>query len=101
MAMIQVEVWDATGSKRQRVELPDDAAVNRILVVLVEKLNLPRNSPDGQLMSYKFHHKESGRQLLDRQTLKEAGVVEGDILRIQPEITAGGADRVNRHPAPM
>ncbi len=89
MAMITVQVWDATGSKRQDVELPDDAPVNRILVVLIDKMKLPRQSPDGQLMSYKFHHKASGRQLLDGQTLKESGVAEGDVLRLQPEITAG------------
>lgn len=90
MAMIRVEVWDATGSKRQLVELPDDVAVNRVLVVLVEKMRLPQVAPDGQPMSYKFHHRSSGRQLLDRQTLREAEVREGDVLRIQPEITAGG-----------
>jgi len=90
MAMITIEVWDATGSKRQLVELPDDAAVNRILVVLIEKMKLPEQSPDGQRMSYKFHHKNSGRQLLDTQTLSEAGVRPGDVLRLQPEITAGG-----------
>jgi uncharacterized ubiquitin-like protein YukD len=89
MGMISIEVWDATGSKKQQVELPDDAPVNRILVVLIEKMRLPRNSPDGQLMSYKFHHKASGKQLLDTQTLTEAGVKSGDVLRLQPEITAG------------
>ena len=91
MGMITVEVWDATGSKKQEVELPDDAPVNRVLVVLVDKMRLPRNSPDGQLMSYKFHHKATGMQILDSQTLSEAGVTEGDVLRIQPEITAGAA----------
>ena len=40
-------------------------------------------------MSYKFHHKASGRQLLDGETLVQAGVKDGDILRVQPEITAG------------
>jgi hypothetical protein len=40
-------------------------------------------------MSYKFHHKASGRQLLDDQTLRSAEVLNGDILRLQPEITAG------------
>jgi hypothetical protein len=89
MGMISIEVWDATGSKKQQVELPDDAPVNRILVVLIDKMRLPRNSPDGQLMSYKFHHKASGKQLLDSQTLTEAGVKTGDVLRLQPEITAG------------
>ena len=88
---ITIQVWDATGSRRQDVEVPADAPVNRLLVVLVEKMGLPRNSPDGQLMSYKFHHRASGRQLLDHQTLRDAGVAEGDVLRLQPEITAGAA----------
>jgi hypothetical protein len=89
MGMIVIEVWDPTGSKRQQAEVPDDVAVNRLLVVLTEKLNLPRLGPDGQVLSYKFHHKTSGTQLLDRQTLKDAGVATGDIMRLQPEITAG------------
>lgn len=87
--VLSVEVWDATGNKRQTVEAPSDVPINRIMVVLIDKLNLPRHGPDGQLMSYKFHHKASGRQLLDGQTLADAGVQAGDILRIQPEITAG------------
>lgn len=86
---ITIEVWDATGNKKQTVELPADAPVNRVIAVLVERMNLPRHSPDGQLMSYKFHHKATGRQLLDSQTLHSAEVRSGDILRLQPEITAG------------
>lgn len=87
---ITVEVWDATGNKKLSASLPKDSPVNRILVLLVDRMNLPRHSPDGQLMSYRFHHKASGRQLLDEETLADAGVREGDVLRIQPEITAGG-----------
>ena len=89
MGMISIEVWDATGNKRQSVELPDDAPINRIIAVLVDRMNLPRNSPDGQLMSYKFHHKATGRQLLDTVSLRDAGVADGDIVRLQAEITAG------------
>jgi hypothetical protein len=91
MADIKIEVWDATGNKRQVVEVPADAEVNRLIAVLIERMNLPRNSPDGQMMSYKFHHKSSGRQLLDTETLAAANVKDGDILRLQPEITAGGS----------
>ena len=40
-------------------------------------------------MSYKFHHKASGTQLTDDQTLADANVQDGDVLRLQPEITAG------------
>ena len=89
MATISIQVWDATGNKRQTVELPDDAPVNRIVAILVDRMSLPRHSPDGQFMSYKFHHRASGRQLLDDQTLAEAGVKDGDIVRLQAEITAG------------
>ena len=89
MGMITIEVWDATGNKRQAVELPDDAPVNRIIAVLVDRLSLPDRSPDGQMMSYKFHHRASGRQLLDTETLSQAGVSDGDVMRLQAEITAG------------
>jgi len=84
-----MRVSDISGSRLDEVEAPDDVAVNRLLVVLIERLNLPLNSPDGQLMSYKLHHRRTGSQLLDQQTLGQAGVLDGDELRLQPEITAG------------
>jgi hypothetical protein len=87
---INLEVWDATGNKRLKVTVPNDVSVERILMVLADKLHLPRYAPDGQLMSYKFHHRRLGVQLLDDQTLAQQQVVEDDIVRIQPEITAGG-----------
>jgi hypothetical protein len=89
MGMVKVKVLDVTGSKSCDVEAPDDVAINRILVLLVERMNLPLNSPDGQIMSYKLHLRRTGTQLLDRQTFLEAGVASGDELRLQPEITAG------------
>ncbi len=89
MGMVRVEVWDATGNKRQDVEMPDDAPMNRILAVLLERMQFPRQGPDGEPLSYKLHHRASGKQLLDEQTLGDVGVRAGDVLRIQPEITAG------------
>ncbi|TWT87153.1 hypothetical protein Mal64_26880 [Pseudobythopirellula maris] len=93
MSDISIEVWDATGNKRQLVEAPADAPVNRLIAVLIERMNLPRHSPDGQMMSYKFHHKRSGRQLLETDTLTSAEVASGDVLRLQPEITAGSGPK--------
>ena len=87
--MLTVHVWDATGNKRQEVEMPDDAPVNRLIAVLLQKMNFPQYAPDGRPLSYKIHHRRSGKQLLDNQTLGEVGVKSGDILRLQPEITAG------------
>ncbi len=89
MAVLTVQVWDATGNKRQAVEMPDDAPVNRLLVVLVDKMNFPQYAPDGQPLSYRLHHRASGKQLLDEQSLSDVGVHDGDVLRLQPEITAG------------
>jgi len=94
MSFLAIEVWDATGSRKSSFEVPDDVPVNRVLVVLIEKMNMPRHAPDGQLLSYKFHHQASRKQLLDEQTLFQAGVRDGDVLRLQPEITAGGSDYV-------
>ncbi len=93
MAMVNVQVWDATGNKRQQVDMPDDAPVNRILAVLLEKMKFPQYAPDGQILSYKFHHRASGKQLLDDQCLKDVGVKDGDVLRLQPEITAGAGGK--------
>ncbi len=89
MSMIKMRVSDISGSRVNVVEAPSDVAINRLLVVLIERMNLPLNSPDGQLMSYKLHHRRTGSQLLDQQTLEQAGVTDGDELRLQPEITAG------------
>ena len=89
MGMIRTNIWDITSSRSQSAELPDDIETARLLVLLVERMNLPLNSPDGQIMSYKLHHKQSGKQLLDNQTLADAGVSDGHDLRLQPEITAG------------
>ncbi len=93
MSEVNVEVWDATGNKRTPATLPSDAAVAKIIHVLAQRLDLPVVGPDGMPLSYKFHHKNSGRQLGDHETLAEAGVRENDILRLQPEITAGNAGR--------
>lgn len=89
MGKVNVTIVDTTGNKEQKASLPDDAAVRRIVAKLVQMMNLPAVGPDGQPMSYKFHHKASGKQLTDDQTLAEGGVKDGDILRLQPEITAG------------
>jgi WXG100 protein secretion system (Wss), protein YukD len=90
MPSIRIRVLDVSGSRARDVDAPDDVAVNRIVALLVEKMSLPLNSPDGQIMSYKLHHRRTGQQLLDGQTLAEAGVIESDEVRLQPEITAGG-----------
>lgn len=89
MGKVNVVIVDATGNKEQKVGLPDDIKCGIIMVKLIEKIKLPSVGPDGNPISYKFIHKVTGRQLLEAQTLSEAGIKDGDVLRLQPEITAG------------
>ncbi len=89
MPNINVTVYDSTENKRVPVELPDDAPVNKLISVLVSRLSLPTMGPDGAPLSYKFHHKNTGRQIQDNMSLAASQVKDGDLLRLQPEITAG------------
>lgn len=86
---INLIILDITGNEKGIVEVPDDIPVNRIIAVLTEKLSMPKYSNDGQLISYKFHHKETHMQLLDNQTFNDANVSNNDSLIIQAEIIAG------------
>ncbi len=89
MGTINVTVFDSTENKRVPAELPDNAPANKLITVLVDKLKLPKTGPDGAPLSYKFHHKNSGKQVQDSASLISSGIKDGDTLRLQPEITAG------------
>ena len=89
MAKVDVVIVDVTGNKEQEAALPDDAPVRRIITRLIQMMSLPAVGPDGQPISYKFVHKASGKQISDEQSLSDANVSDGDVLRLQPEITAG------------
>jgi hypothetical protein len=89
VASLNLTIIDATGTRRQEATLPDGTAVGRIIEKLVQMMGLPSTGPDGAPISYRFHHKASGRQLGDAETLASASVREGDVLRLTPEIVAG------------
>lgn len=86
---MDITVVDATGNKTEEASVPGGVASGRIVSRLVELMELPSVGPDGQPLSYKFHHKQTGRQIGDHETLEEAGVADGDVLRLVAEITAG------------
>lgn len=86
---MDLTVVDATGNKTEEVSVPETVAAGRIVGRLVQLLELPSVGPDGQPLSYKFHHKQSGRQINDNETLADAAVRDNDVLRLVAEITAG------------
>ncbi len=89
MSKIYVTIIDVTGNKEQEASLPQNAPVGRIISKLIQMMSLPTKGPDGQPMRYKFVNKSSGREIADEQTLADAGVKDGGVLRLQPEIFAG------------
>ena len=89
--MVTVQVWDATGNKRQEVEMPDDAPVNRILAVLLEKMNFPPVRPRRPAAQLQIPPPRlAASNCWTRRRSRDVGVKDGDVLRLQPEITAGG-----------
>lgn len=86
---LDIIITDATGAREQEASVPADAPIVRLVARLIELMGLPVTGPDGQPLSYKFHHRSSGRQLRDEETLASAGVQPGDTLRLIAEVTAG------------
>ena len=80
---VKVTVTDQTGSNPVTAELPGDAEMSRLIPALITKLKLPAD------VKYKIQHKQSGKELADKDTLIDAGVKEGDTLRIFPDVVAG------------
>lgn len=86
---MDIHVVDAAGNKSEEATVPGNVASGRIISKLVELMELPAYGPDGRPLSYKFHHKRTGRQLADSESLESAGVQDGDTVRLVAEITAG------------
>jgi hypothetical protein len=86
---VDILIVDVTGNKTEEASVPHTVATGRIIARLVDLMELPSVGPDGLPLSYKFHHKQTGRQIGDDETLETAGVRDGDVLRLVPEITAG------------
>lgn len=89
---MDIHVVDPTGMKSEDAAVPGNVAAGRIMAKLVELMDLPSRGGDGQPLSYRFAHKASGRQIDDRETLQDAGVRDGDVLRVVAEIAAGGPE---------
>lgn len=89
MGAVRVEILLPGESRKQMAEIPDNAPSQRIISTLVKKMGLSVIDTNGQRISYNLQHKESGKQLSDNETLAEANVHDGDVLRVEPVMTAG------------
>ena len=81
MAMVTVQVWDATGNKRQEVEMPDDVAINRVLAVLLQRMQFPEFAPDGQPLSGVIWPLD---EMLDERTLADLTALQTHAVLLDP-----------------
>jgi hypothetical protein len=88
MAQIRVAILDPTGGRKTLVELPDDVPMERLVPALVERMELITQQGNRPI-SYRLDHPESGLRLADEDTLADAGIGNGSILSLFPEVTAG------------
>jgi WD40 repeat protein len=82
MAKLRVTIIDEVRNRRFKVDLPDDAAMEKLLPALAKKLALPTTDSGGQPVAYQLTHEATGRALGGDQTLASFGVKESDALRL-------------------
>jgi ABC-type branched-subunit amino acid transport system substrate-binding protein len=75
MAKLRVTIIDEVRDRRLKVDLPDDAVMEKLLPALAKKMGLPP-------ADYRLTHEATGRALGGEQTLASFGVGEGDALRL-------------------
>jgi len=85
---LRITIIDNIEQKEQKAELPADVPIGRIIPALITKMGLPSIIPQsgGAPILYRCIHKGTGMILDGNQTLVEAGVKNGDILMLYPDI---------------
>jgi ubiquitin-protein ligase len=100
MELVIEVVSEAMSLKRRRkVEIPQDALrmkVSDFISALITKLGLPTADPSGLAIGYRMDIKRTKKMLGEEETLENAGVRDGDELRLYTEITAGASVRDKR-----
>jgi hypothetical protein len=84
---LQLTVRTANRDRQAPITAPTDVTVGELLGDAKEKWNLPGN------YEYVLSCERLGTQLEENMTLQQAGVLEGDVLEIQPLPDAGSASK--------
>lgn len=70
-------------------ELPQDYTVNEVINELVDELDLPRNTDNGQRVEYSLYFVNQQQNLSIQLTIGGAGLRDGDTLRLKPSQDMG------------
>lgn len=88
MAEISVTIINPSHNSQRPAQIPDDVPSKDVIRALVAQLKLPVQH-NGEPVSYRLHHKQSGKIIAGQQSLRDAGVQNGHVLRLQAELIAG------------
>ncbi len=91
-ARIHVSVVDHVRQTKTNVTVPNDVPANRLIPALVRALNLPLDQ-NGQPIVYHLdvmRGQGENERVGEQMTLEQAGVGDGTIISLFPEVTAGG-----------
>ena len=80
---LQLTLRTATRDRQAPIMAPGDVTIGELLGDARDKWNLPNN------YEYVLRCERLGAQLAEHMTLQQAGVIEGDVLEIQPLADAG------------
>jgi len=86
---VRVQVLDPTGSSERRVGVPVNWTVERFIREYARRLNLPTVDERGNLVSYEAVLKRTGEILDPQKTIQQAGIQEGDIIRLRARQEGG------------
>ena len=79
---------DPDGSKDVQVGVPVNWKVERFVDEFVKKLGLPIGKPDRPI-SYEAVLERTESMLVPQQTMQEAGVQDGDVIRLRSRQEGG------------
>ncbi|MEJ2148757.1 MAG: EsaB/YukD family protein [Chloroflexota bacterium] len=82
MPVLTVELEDRIRYKRMQIGLADDQPVGDVIEALLEQFELPRQTFDQRPIDYRLVRARGGRRLKEDATLIEAGIGEGERLRL-------------------
>jgi hypothetical protein len=82
MPTLMVELEDRIRYKRMQIGLADDQPVGDVIEALIEQFELPRQTFDRRRIDYRLVRARGGRRLGAEATLVEAGIGEGERLRL-------------------
>src|SRR5579863_3926086 len=88
METVNVSIQDMAG-KKFKASLPYDVPVSQLLPQLIIKMGLSQSNATGRRLSYRLMHVESGLQLRDSDTLRQADVQAGHTLKLLADLVAG------------